>query len=669
MKQKLNLLIFVLGLTTLMPSLCRSAEVSDSVILKRIWDYRRNYTEDIKGVEQNVYIRSLFDVKRRNVLLFLVPSMYSIAKGQRQYLTESYGKFRFRDINDYDFYRQVVNSTIPHNRQAMAPISEFMMPNLYAVSLFPNHLLSPFHRANRRSYRYQVEPSDSTMVIVRFKPKLRNTQFVNGYAAVNAQTGRIKFVSLEGEYDMINFKVNFFMGQEDKGDLLPERCFANFAFNFMGNRIKAGYVTVFHCPTTLPDSIVDREDSLLMCQVRPIPLFQNEKDILLKYQQAEQAEENQSRNEKPSRGRKLIHTAWDIGDNLINSLNADRGRASINISPLLNPLYMSYSQSKGLSYKLDIGMRYAWNSHRYLTLDTRFGYSFKQRQLYYTLPLRMTYNPKRNGYAELMFANGNRTSNGALAESFKTIMRDTIGMPDFKDQYLQLVNNVMAFDWLEITAGVIYHRRKSTDPTLMEKARLPYQYKSFAPMLTLKFMPWRKGPKLTANYEHSISNVFGSNLNYERWEFDATHQYRLPRLRTISSRVGTGFYTHRSTEYFVDFTNFADNYLPTGWDDEWTGQFQVLDATWYNQSRYYVRGNVSYESPQLLLTRMPLVGRFIESERVYASILSIEHTRLYYELGYGFTNRYFSAGFFASFLGHRFDGFSSRFTIELFRRW
>ena len=70
-----------------------------------------------------------------------------------------------------------------------------------------------------------------------------------------------------------------------------------------------------------------------------------------------------------------------------------------------------------------------------------------------------------------------------------------------------------------------------------------------------------------------------------------------------------------------------------------------------------------------MLTRLPLVGRFIESERVYVSALSIEHTRPYYELGYGLTNRLFSAGVFVSMLGQKFYGFSSRFTIELFRRW
>ena len=71
----------------------------------------------------------------------------------------------------------------------------------------------------------------------------------------------------------------------------------------------------------------------------------------------------------------------------------------------------------------------------------------------------------------------------------------------------------------------------------------------------------------------------------------------------------------------------------------------------------------------LFLNRLPLFGRIIEKERIYVSALSIQHTRPYMELGYGFTNRYFSTALFGSFLGHSGQEFGCKFTIELFRRW
>lgn len=340
------------------------------------------------------------------------------------------------------------------------------------------------------------------------------------------------------------------------------------------------------------------------------------------------------------------------------------------ISPLLNPLYFSYSAQRGFAYKLNIGLRYNFNAHRYLTLNPQMGYNFKLSQFFYTAPLRITYNPKRNGYAEVTWANGNRISHASLTNDIIEEQGKDFDVPEFKDEYFQLVNNVEAFNWVEIMTGLVYHRRSSTNRQVMSDIGLPEEYRSFAPMLTLHFKPWQeKGPTLTANYERGLKNVLESNLGYERWEFDLSYKHKMKSMRGINIRTGAGFYTQRSSGYFVDYTNFRDNNLATGWDDDWTGQFQLLDSRWYNESNYYVRGNFSFESPLLALTWVPLIGHIIEMERVYISGLSIEHQRPYTELGYGFTTRYLSTGFFASFLGTKYEGFGCKFTIELFRRW
>jgi hypothetical protein len=68
-------------------------------------------------------------------------------------------------------------------------------------------------------------------------------------------------------------------------------------------------------------------------------------------------------------------------------------------------------------------------------------------------------------------------------------------------------------------------------------------------------------------------------------------------------------------------------------------------------------------------TWLPLLGRIIEKERLYFSALSIDNTRPYYELGYGFSTRFVSLGLFTSFLSSEFQRFDVKFTFELFRRW
>jgi hypothetical protein len=364
---------------------------------------------------------------------------------------------------------------------------------------------------------------------------------------------------------------------------------------------------------------------------------------------------------------------WDVvGDHMVNSTEVGSGKATVNISPLFNPLYMSYSRSKGISYKLSALFSYKWNEHRYLTIEPNFGYATKVKQFYYTLPIIMNYNPKRYGSVGFVWGNGNRTSNAALADIFnQRVGHDSIGLPEYRDEYCNIYNHIGIFDWIRLTTGLNYHLRSAvSNEDLISRAGLRPTYRSFAPYLTIHLMPWNsKGPVLTANYERSFKKIFGSNLQYERWEFDASYKLKMRGMRMLNLRGGSGFYTQRSTDYFVDFTNFRDQNLPTGWNDDWTGQFQLVDSRWYNESNYYIRTNISYESPLLALSWMPLVGRFIETERLYFSTLGMEHTRPYFEVGYGLKCRYFSTGIFASFLNAQYNAFECKFTLELFNRW
>lgn len=658
----------MLGMMTFMSSICFARDRSaDSLIINRMWDYYENYGKSVDGVKRNMYFVYNFDSKRRNVLLYLVPTMYSIAKGDKEYAGEVYGKQTFITIYDFHFKRQVSYGTIPHHRKVMPLLYDLTIPNIYGKQIYSDRLLSPFHRTNRFFYKYRVVQIGANAHVF-FRPRSSNTQLIKGNAIIDIQTGRVLSFTFNGEFDMVDFKVEGVMDKYDVHDILPDHCSTEASFKFLGNNIQAKMTTFYNCPISLPDSIENQRDLAMITKLRPIHIGVEEQMVYDEYKKQQQRA--QESDTLPKSSNRLKDVAWDIiGDNLINSMHTQTENISLKMSPLFNPLYMGYSHSKGVSYKLNIGARYAWNAHRYLTLNPNFGYSFKKKQFYYTIPLRMTYNPKRNGYAELSWGNGNRTSNAALYESYQKVMGATEAMPEFNDEYIKAVNNVVAFDWIEITSGLVYHLRQSRDPQKMQQAGLTDDFRSFAPSLTVRLSPWKKGPTLTANYERSFKNILQSNLAYERWEFDAVYKHQNKSVRILNLRLGTGFYTQRSSNYFVDYSNFRDNNLPTGWEDDWSGQFQLLDSRWYNESRYYVRGHASYDSPLIMLSWFPWIGRIIETERFYLSAMSIEHTHPYFEIGYGFKTRYLSTGFFANFLNTRFQSFGCKFTIELFRRW
>ena len=672
-KSKLRSIFYILMLVVMifMPSICFADRTADSLLINQIWDFSRNYSEPVNGVEQNLYLRYTFGSERRNPTLYLVPTMYTIAKGERDFIGESYCRIKYRTPSDYDLNRQVVCGTIPHNRFTMSAMVHYITPNIYDISIYPKSILSPFHRSNRYFYKYRVLQRIRNQAIVRFRPRVNNTQLIKGHATVDIETGQVLSVNYEGEFDMISFKVNTIMNQSDGHKLLPEKSVINADFNFLGNKVSSTFMAIYNCPVTLPDSINEQDNRELMDSLRPVTLPYKEFMLYEHYDSLKmQSDSIGSDTTTIQKNNKMKEILWDvIGDNLVNSTHTNAGAFSMNISPILNPLYFGYSKSRGFSYRLKFGLQYTWNKYRYLTFNPIIGYNFKQRQFYYTAPLRMNYNPKRNGYVELSWANGNRITSGKMIDDIQAKMGTDFNVPEFEDESYQLVNNVVAFDWLEITNGIVMHRRRSTNSELMRQLDMSGEYRSFAPTLTLHFTPWRNGPVLTANYEHSFLNVFKSNLKYDRWEFDASQKIQLSSLRLLNWRAGTGFYTNRSTNYFVDYVNFHENNLPTGWADEWTGQFQLLNSKWYNESDYYLRGHLSFESPLLALGWTPLIGHFVETEMIYASVLNIQHTHLYSEVGYGFTNRYFSTGIFASFLNHKFQNFGCKFTIELFSRW
>lgn len=662
----------MLGVMTLMPSVCFAFSSADSTVLQHLWEYRRNYTAPFDGQQQNVYMRYGFDIDKRNALLFLVPTMYVIAKGDHNYVGESYCKVQFRDKYDNRITRQVVWGTIPRQRTAMDYMVEFSTPRFYDVTLYRDYMLSPFHRDNRRYYHYKMTPNADGTTLLSFKPRTANTQLIQGEATLDSTTGRLMTVIFEGEYDMITFSVKADMNQSDPHIALPKQCSTNARFSLLGNKVTANYLCVYDCPQTLPDSLDEKEDKALMDSLRPVPLNAHEQQIYDRYDEEILKSQEFAHIPSPAVPRKnwLKDIGWDIiGYNLIRGNRTQMGNVSMRISPLLNPLYFGYSQSRGISYKLKLGLQYNWNAHRFLTFNPQIGYNFKLHQFYYKTPLRMNYNPKRNGYAELSFSNGNRISNASLADAFHKVMGDSIEMPEYKDESIQAINNVVAFDWLEIATGLVYHHRYSTNRALMREADMPDVFRSFSPMMTLRLTPWHKGPVLTANYEIGIKDILHSNLKYQRWEFDASILHRMSSLKRLSLRGGLGLYTERNSDYFVDYLNFRDNNLPTGWDDDWSGQFQLLDSRWYNESDYYVRGHMTYDTPMLAVAYLPLIGRYIEAERLYLSALSIEHTRPYIEVGYGCTNRIFSGGIFASFLGGKFLELECKITIELFNRW
>ena len=675
MKCKKLIGIIVLGILTGMPSTVFGREKTDSLILQRIYDFKDAHQSMPDSVEDHAYVKMRFNVERRNPTLWLIPTMYVMAKDEREYIRETYNRITYLNQYKIDIKSQVLSTTIQHNRRAMPTLKDLMVPNVYEAVLYEGRILSPFNRHNRRHYKYSQSLEEDGTTRLNFRPKSYNTQLINGYAIVDTKSGHIIRTVMNGEFDMISFRTEIYQSDEEWPLPTPKRCSIAATFNFLGNRITAVIDGYFNCKKTIPDTLGSVADRQMMDSLRVIPLSETDKRIYAEYDLKHQ-EDTVTIDTVPQKENLLKKIFWDtIGEHLVTPLAAETENASFRMSPLIDPLELSWSDTRGFRYRINLRSQYAFSQHRYLNFNPTFGYNFKFREFYFTMPLRMTYNPKRNGYAEVIYGNGNRISNGQVAEDIINHFGDTLHLNNtdvdkFSDNYLQVYNNIMVFDWLDIESGIVYHRRSAINKPIMQKYGMPTVYRSFAPMIALKISPWlNAGPLFSIDWERGITGVNRSNIKYERWEFDASWKYNLPGMRVLNMRAGAGFYGHREQNYFVDYANFHDNNLPGGWNDDWSGNFELLSGSVYNLSDYYIRANTSYDSPMLIASGIPYLGKFIEHERFYFGTAVIADSRPYFELGYSFTNRYVSLAMFAGFNGARFKQIGFDFSYEIFRRW
>ena len=649
---------------------------------------------DTTGIHRQsayTYTKFQMDSHRRNALLMLVPTMYAVAHGAgRTFISEYYNKSLFDSQSSYR--RLLTTSTIPHRRNTMTSMLKYLTPSIYGESLFQDNILSPFHPSNRRYYTYAVTPLPYGKAQIYVYPRIKNTQTVEAKALVDDHTGRIILADFEGEYDMTRFYISLVMGAGGYHSLYPIQCDLKANFRCLGNKITGMYTTYYNLPKLISDSLDNDADTALMSRVRPVPLNKREQAIYDKFYQAKNQRDSINSTREPRKDF-VKDVLWDVvGDNVLNRIYKDLGKEKqgyFRISPILNPLYMEYTQRKGFVYKFDIRGSYAFSDDVQVALRFRSGYSFKQRRFYFYIPATINYNSRHNGYLQIEIGNGNHINNNMVARRILGISdrRDSIiwmptgqqyranieelGISEFKDTYIRATNHWNFTPRMGMELGVVGHHRQAVFPDFYSKNGYPTSYRSIAPALALVWQPiGSKGPILKADYERSIKGFCNSNIDYERIELDAQSILHASRRRLFSLRLGAGFYTMKGDHWdFVDYTNFSDNNIPGGWNDDWSGHFELLNTEWYNASDYYVRSNATYEAPILFAAWLPVAGRFVEKERIYVNTLLVNHLHPYTEWGYGFSSRLLSMGIFAAFRNTSYYGVGFKFGFELFRNW
>jgi hypothetical protein len=698
----------------------KESQLADSVVEKTIF-FAQAHSNLVHSYKAQLYMKGHLNIVKKNFAFRYIPQMFKMKKGVDEYLVESNSDLHYTSPNIYDQKVQAVSGTTSEGK-FQATMCEYFHVNIYSSTLLGGKILSPLAVNARKYYRYVVDTvyhyDGHEDYKLRFIPRSRSDQLVGGYMIVSSDVWSVREIRYSGRSGLITFQNYIVMGAVgNDSEFLPVTYDFNARFRFLGNVVDCHYLTylmydeielkekVMHVKerdvldltnsySLLCDTNAMRRDNMYFDSIRPVPL--SDEEHLIYSESATQIDTTVVVNNK-----KRSRVLWgEVGEFLVNDININLASFGyVKCSPIINPFLLSYSKSNGFSWQQKFKFNRLYNNGKLLRVVPSIGYNFTRKEFYWAVTSEFSYWPRKRGELRLNMGNGNRIYSSEVLKELKSMSDNdfdfnSLQLNYFYDLYFSLKHSIEIVNGLEFDAGFSVHRRtpvgKVKFPDLEESEPVAAEYLesmrstyvSFAPHIRLTWTPFMKYymdgnrkvninsdfPTFSVDYERGIKGVLGSTGEYEKLEMDVQHKLNLEMMRSLFYRFGFGFFTRQRETYFVDFANFSRSNLPTGWNDDIGGVFQLLDRRWYNSSRSYIRANATYESPFFLLRHNNRLLRYVQNERLYAGAVVMPHLKPYTEFGYGIGTHIFDFGVFVGLENWKYSEIGCKFTFELFNR-
>ncbi len=697
-----------------------SLRLNADSIMADVFGYTQRYGLRTSDFVSEIYVRHTLHTRRRNVLMRYIPGFFRMERGDRRYFGETLSRYQFHPPGEIAKKDIAAFSTMPYLRPSDDVWIGRYSLSVYEPNLFTDRILSPLNRRNRRFYsyapRYSYTADGHLIVNIAIRPRISNTQLVRGNIDVDTYTGRVCAFSFSFTYGWAHLAVSGEMGAEGQASLFPDKIALSSRLKLFGNRIEETFEAASRYTfTSGQDSIGTSEkagarehrfdltrqyllrtdttniirERAFFDRQRPFPLLDAQRGI---YEKADSIRASAAETEtRPTEHRRFISQRTE--DFLLDSHTFGFGTQSrIKLPPLLTPSMLQWSRSKGFSLQARFTFHQKIDKDREAAFLPRIGYNFKQKQVYWQLPLTIDALPGHGGQFSIVAAGGDHMYNSRQADEVKDRLTgisnydsiinvfDSYAFHYYRDNHVLANFRLFPLPGLEVEAGMRFHRRTLLNWNSVAASNgMQRVLNSLAPRVHVVWTPalyyYRNGQKIVPlrsqwptfmlDYERGLRS-FNDETHYERIEFDAKYTLPLYALRKLYFRAGAGFYTIRGNDCFFDYDYFRNSYLPTGWDDELSGQFQLLDSRWYNESRHYFRVSAAYESPMLLFSRLRFLTRAVQKERLYANVLNVGTLGYYAEWGYGVSTTLIDVAGFVAVAGQRQTGIGIKFVLRLF---
>jgi hypothetical protein len=141
--------------------------------------------------------------------------------------------------------------------------------------------------------------------------------------------------------------------------------------------------------------------------------------------------------------------SWErLGDVLISSYDVNLSEyGNLRFSPIFNPVMLSYSHSRGISYKQQFNYTRFFSKGRSLRITPQVGYNFTRKELYVSGNMEYQYMPEKMASWEVEAGNGNRIYSSIVLDKLKSLSDvkfnfDDVELDYFKDIYLNAFHSI-----------------------------------------------------------------------------------------------------------------------------------------------------------------------------------------------------------------------------------
>lgn len=693
----------------------------DNLILKINIKYNQLQNEQIGRLSIDTYHTALSQCERQTWLGSLLRNILPFQTTyKRTYALEALSQVRYQWPGEVQYNTVALRAN--RNRQARMMLKEAyecLLPiyDMKRKGADTRSFVVPFTDEGLRHYSFAFvhEASDSIFskdfpnhCRIKFWPMVKHHTLMEGELLVDTVSidiislrwkGRIDFAKAEGQIDFALDNATHISK--------PSTSTTQIHYNWLGAKATNRYISHFNFSEyKLLDSICRWHQPLDLTPtykteplkpadfdtIRTTPISSFLDSILTPA--PEVFVDTKKKKKEPSVSEGLI----TIATGLVDGTNFGESDNRFHLYGPLDPSGFSYNKIDGVTIKEKVRWDRLYHNGSTIKYRGQIGFSFRQKELRFNNWFEWEYRPQDRQKLSIEF---NRRGSGFSSKFINTIneaIKEDYRYPDSINFYSLGVDYYQHYQFQiehanELTNGLmlyvgtnynyrnpVKHGRRAI-PVKQRDELIKEHYADFSPFVRIEWTPrqyfvmegnrkiYITSPSPTISFEASraLPKVLGAESDFSRMEVDIHQDIRIRPSRVFAYHVGAGSFYRQRGEYFINYRYFSRQmYTSQKVEDRLGGAFQLLDDYWYSSSPSYFQSHIMYATPFGVMHLVPRLSQYAIQERFYlGNLWSTGKKGMYSEVGYGFSNNYFSIGVFAGFNKYKYYSAGVKFSIEI----